>query len=191
MTQAQLVNQLKAKLEFKEYPERSGYSTLKGKPPKSRPKKVGSVQLGPPGSIMLAPAFVSFDLSESGLLAHQARKLENETGLDPSLLELLAECPLDAEVARLIFCANKLARITRDNVEIDTYACVFVRWANDWLVSPAHPSTFWTPQRRQFRRRVMDFLRDIRDGIGNANYDETKMCIQDFLDRLEADWGLS
>lgn len=133
---------------------------------------------------------LSFNLAQPTVDAQLSTGVRLETGLDYGLQRDLAECRLDAEVARVLFYSNKIAGITRDNLTIGLL-CDYIPIAKASLGVPADPQAFWTPSRMRYKKHLQKLASDIHQNRRLASDRATETCLDDFLRFLAVGWDIA
>ncbi len=192
MRQHLLVKKLKEKLGFIENPERKETRRIVGPGVSDRVKKdhipKGSIQLASPDRFIKSPYFLKFNLRAREVYPEQIQKIQLETGLEYELLVDLCLCSLDADVAKLIFYAYRVAEITADQGTVGL-VCDYINLAQKALNVPPGIPEFWTPNRRKYLPYVKKYKLRIQSNRAHAE-GQSLRCIDSFLDYLRKDWGV-
>jgi hypothetical protein len=131
----------------------------------------------------------SFNLKDPTVYREQFLRLREETGLDAMLLRDLAKCPLEANVARLLFYTHRISQFVQEGADADLIAEYLHDYVYTVLVPPPNPAEFWTNSRRRYLRQAKELRARVevhwRRGYGQAAED-----LGEFLRKLREDWGI-
>jgi hypothetical protein len=192
VTQALLAAKLTEKLGFLDADSavRKGLKSLRGGPVKRRAVGRRGIKLAPPDGLIERPYVLHFSPKDPTVHPEQIQKVRDETGLDDAFQRDLAQCRLDAEVAKLLFYLHRASVITQDNGTIDGI-CAYVTIVRAKLGAPGHGRAFWTSKRTRYMKAVITLCRTIQRNRGLARNAETQECIDDFLGYLVENWDIS
>jgi hypothetical protein len=108
-----------------------------GKSRRTRRMKV-KLSLAPPDARIQRPSYVNFNLKQRAVDAGQIQKVKDETGLDYRLQVDLADCRLDADVAKLLFYTFRVVEMTKDQGTIG-HSCTYLELVKEYLPKPSSP----------------------------------------------------